>query len=95
MTAPIFRIYERAADGEIEDRQLDMSLDDFGGQCPMVGDLIVEAGVPQHLDRHEWSNRTLWTVVARVFNPRDLPDYIALVVEEREPSAGEASLVVG
>lgn len=95
MTPPNFRIYERDSDGQIEDRQHDMSLDDFGGQCPLVGDLIVEAGVPSHLDRSDPANRKIWTVVARVFNPRDLPDYIALIVEERAPTATEAAFVAG
>lgn len=91
---PTFRIYERYPDGRVEDRQFDMTLDDFGGQCPVVGDLILEAGVPQHLDRHDAANRRFWVVVGRVFNPRDLPDYIALIVEERAPTAEEVSLVV-
>jgi hypothetical protein len=95
MTAPTFRIYERYPDGRIEDRQLDMSLDEFGGQCPVVGDLVVEAGVPSHLDRSDPANRKIWTVMARVFNPRDLPDYIALIVEERTPTATESEFVAG
>ncbi len=95
MTAPIFRIYERAADGQIEDRQFDMTLDDFGGQCPAVGDLIVAPGVLSGRDRSDLDNRFLWTVVTRVFNPRDLPDYIALIVEERAPTAAEAGFVTG
>jgi hypothetical protein len=94
MTTTI-RIYERYPDGRIEDRQLDMSLEDFAGQCPAAGDIIVEAGVPQHLDRSDPANRLLWSVVGRVFNPRDLPDYIVLIVEERSPLPAETSFVAG
>lgn len=93
MTSPTLRIYERLSDGHVEDRQLDMGLEDCGGQGPMVGDLILEAGVPQHLDRADPANRRIWMVVARVFNPRDLPDYVALAVEERAPTASETSFV--
>lgn len=89
------RIYERLEDGRIEDRQIDMGLEDFAGQCPALGDVILEPGVPQHLDRRDAANRLLWTVVGRIFNPRDLPDYIALIVEERSPTPAEAEFVAG
>lgn len=95
MTTPTFRIHERAPDGQIQDRQFDMSLDDFGGQCPTIGDLIVAPGVLAGLDRSDPLNRHLWAVVGRVFNPRDLSGYIALIVEERIPTAAEAALVAG
>lgn len=56
---------------------------------PAVGDLILDPGVLSCLDRRDRKNRRMWTVVQRVFNPRDNADYIALVVQERQPTEAE------
>lgn len=95
MTQPSIRIYERADDGTVTDLQQEFDLSSFAGQMPAIGDTIVVPGVLQGLDRHELANRRFWTVVERVFNPRDLEGYVALVVEERTPSRREAAVVTG
>ena len=94
MTAPTIRIYFRDDIGWIEDGELDMELEDFGGFLPNVGDTILKPFVIAGLDRHVPENREVWTVVQRVFNPRDLKDYVALVVEYR-PATGKDPWVPG
>lgn len=85
---PVIRIYFEK-DGKVEDGVHDMTLDEFGGFLPAVGDCILAAGVLQGLDRYNPKNREIWEVRKRVFNPRDLNHYIALVVEARPPRAEE------
>lgn len=80
------RVYFREADGMLVDSQQEFDIESFAGLVPGVGDMIVKPGVPQGLDRHEPSNREIWDVVGRVFNPRDMNDYVALIVEERVPN---------
>jgi len=89
------RIYFRGADGTLEDSQQEFGVESFAGVIPAVGDMIVDPGVLQGLNRHELTNRRVWDVVGRVFNPRDMDDYIALIVEERVPSPQEYSVVAG
>jgi len=86
------RIYEQTGD-EWTDWQRDCGLEDFGGFLPAVGDMILEPGVLQGLDRYDPVNRKLLTVVQRVFNPRDLPNYVVLVVEQHVPTKGERTVV--
>jgi hypothetical protein len=83
MSETTIRIYFRDAAGHTEDGKLDMSLKDFGGVVPSLGDTILNPGVPTSLDRQDPTSRDVWTVVERVFNPRDQQDYIALVVTYR------------
>lgn len=89
------RIYTRDVDGTLVDYEQDFGVETFAGQIPAIGDMIVNPGVSQGLDRHDPSNRELWIVVGRVFNPRDLNDYVALIVEERAPHPGENGVVAG
>jgi hypothetical protein len=89
------RIYFREADGTLEDSQREYGVESFAGAIPATGDMIVDPGVLQGLNRHEPTNRRVWDVVGRVFNPRDMPDYIALVVEERAPNPHEYSVIAG
>ena len=87
------RIYFRSSDGKVEDAQHDCELSNFGGVLPAVGDRILNPGVLQGRDRYDPGNREIWTVVGRMFNPRDNEDYIALIVEERAPTPDEYSLL--
>lgn len=89
------RIYFREADGTLVDGQQEFDVESFAGQVPGIGDVIVKPGVPQELDRHDPSNREVWVVVGRVFNPRDMADYVALIVEERAPEPRDYSVVAG
>ena len=61
----------------------------------MIGDMIIDPGVLQGLNRHEPTNRRVWDVAGRVFNPRDMADYIAFVVEERAPNPHKYSVIAG
>ncbi|CCM76266.1 hypothetical protein [Rhizobium mesoamericanum] len=84
------RVCFRDASGAITDGQQDFELTDFAGFLPAIGDQVLEPGVLQGLDRHKPENRTVWTVVGRVFNPKDLPNYVCLVVETRTGSEADA-----
>jgi hypothetical protein len=87
------RLHYRRADGTIEDAQQDYGLADFAGVLPSIGDQILDPGVVSGRKRDELGNRRLWTVVGRVFNPRDNRDYVALIVDERIPSEAERAFV--
>lgn len=89
------RIYFREADGTLVHNQQEFGVETFAGQVSAIGDMIVNPGVPQGLDRHDPSNREVWDVVGRVFNPRDMNDYVALIVEERAPEPREHNVVAG
>jgi hypothetical protein len=89
------RIYFRESDGSLEDSQQEFGLENFAGVVPAIGEIIVNPGVLEGLDRHEPKNRRVWDVVGRVFNPRDMADYIALVVQERVPSPHEYNAITG
>lgn len=88
----VVRILTRDSSGKVEDWQQDFGLEDFAGFLPSVGDIIVDPGVLQGLDRNKPENRDVWTVVGRVFNPRDLKNYVSLIVEERKGTAEDAWL---
>lgn len=77
------RIYVRDENGELHDAEETYEVSSFAGQVPVVGDVILEPGVRGGLDRGVAENRKIWTVTGRVFNPRDLENYIALIVEQR------------
>ncbi len=87
------RLYEQTADGEWYDLQEDYGLEDFAGFLPAVGDMILKPGVLQGLERSDPKNRILFTVVRRIFNPRDLTNYVVLVVEEHVPNGRECAVV--
>lgn len=87
------RIYFRNADGTLEDSQQEFGVESFAGVIPAIGDMIVDPGVLQGLNRREPTNRRVWDVVERVLKPRDMDDYIALVVEERVPNRHEYSVI--
>lgn len=87
------RLYYRRRDGTIEDAVQDIGLETFAGFLPAVGDTILDPGVTQGLDRYKPINRRIWTVVQRMFNPRDHEDYVALIVEERAPLPSEHDLL--
>jgi hypothetical protein len=93
VTDTVIRLHYRKADGKIEDAQEDYGIESFAGFLPAVGDMILNPGVPTNLDRNDRNNRRIWTVVQRVFNPRDNHDYVALIVEERIPSENEDALL--
>lgn len=86
------RIYFRHADGMVEDGSIDFAPEQFGGTIPAIGDTILSPGVLQGLDREQPENREVWKVVERVFNPRDLKNYVVLVVEERAGSSADGWL---
>lgn len=89
------RIYFQEADGTLVDGQQDFGVESFAGQIPSIGDMVVNPGVLQGLNRHDPVNREVWDVVGRVFNPRDLEDYVALIVKSRSPRPAEHSVVAG
>ncbi len=78
------RILHRDPAGKVFDGGVEFGLEQFAGQVPMVGDTILDPGVLQGQDRHMPQNRAIWTVVGRVFNPRDREDTVALIVESRD-----------
>lgn len=92
MAEVTIRIYYRHENGKVEDGQQDYSLSDFANVLPAIGDTILDPGVLVGLDRRLPENRDVWKVVDRVFNPRDLADYVVLVVEERKGSEDDTWL---
>lgn len=47
----------------------------------MIGDTILDQGAPSDKDRNDPRNRTIWTVVGRVFNHCDNEDTVSIIVE--------------
>ncbi|HBF28124.1 MAG TPA: hypothetical protein DDW73_00610 [Rhizobium sp.] len=86
------RIYCRDKDGKVEDGSHDCSLSEFTGFLPSIGDTIVDPGVLQGLDRREPGNRDVWKVADRIFNPRDMSDYVVLIVEVRKGTEADTWL---
>ncbi len=78
------RILHRDPVGAVGDGGVEFGLEQFAGQVPMIGDTILDPGVLQGQDRNDPQNRSIWTVVGRVFNPRDSEDTVALIVESRD-----------
>ena len=93
MAAVTIRIYDRDQDGKLFDLSEDFSPTDFAGTIPRIGDAILQPGVPAPLDRSVHTNRTLWRVVDRIFNPRDLANYVLLVVEEEPITENRKSII--
>ncbi len=70
--------------------------DEFGGQIPLVGDLIADPGVPAGLDRTMAQNRTVFEVVKRYFQPARSNEgsaFIALLVRKRPGNEEEADIL--
>ena len=94
MTEVTIRIYFSDPNGKVEDGKQDFALSDFGGIVPAAGDVILDPGVRTGRERHDPESRRMWSVVRRVFNPRDNEgDYIALLVEDRRVMDGEQELL--
>ena len=77
------RILHADTAGKVFDGGVDFSPEDFAGQVPAIGDMILNPGVPVGKKRDDPHNREIWTVVGRVFNSRDNKDYVSLIVESR------------
>jgi hypothetical protein len=86
------RIYLRKQGGDIEDDG-DFDLSYVGGILPSIGDKILNPCVAKDRDRKDASTRSMWIVVGRVFNPRDLSGHVALIVEKRPLSAEEKAFL--
>lgn len=84
MEAVTIRIYVLDDAGMPVDTQEELGLEHVGGVVPQAGDEILDSGVLSGLDRYDITNRRIWTVVRRLFNPADNPDYVALIVTRRE-----------
>jgi hypothetical protein len=69
----------------------------FGGVLPGVGDLIVDPGVSQGLDRQVPGNREVCEVVARYFQPATDPRVppTAVLVVKRRPGNQQESWALG
>ena len=87
------RILHRQPDGQIHDGKIDFSPDNFAGSIPAIGDTILNPGVLQGQDRQMPQNRQIWTVVGRVFNPRDNEDYVSLIVESRDGTLADEAFL--
>lgn len=93
MSEVTVRIYLRNSHDQLDDMSEAFELAQFAGQVPMIGDEILAPGVLDGLDRTDPVNRRVWKIVGRIFNPRDLEDYVLLVVQERNLTKAESSLV--
>lgn len=90
--AVTIRLHYRDNEGIWQDDGQDYSLEDFAGFLPAVGDIILEPGVPSNLDRREPKNRLLMKVVDRVFNARDMSNYVVLVVDKAAPTDAQKAV---
>jgi hypothetical protein len=100
MSELTIRIFVRTNSGTLVDQEVSFELSDFGGHLPAVGDSVIRpGGTPHSIMRPgatpQQPNHTMWTVVRRIFNPRDLSDNVALVVEDRELSDEERVFLPG
>lgn len=87
------RILCREAGGSIVDGQIEYGTETFAGQVPMIGDTILDPGVVRGPNRHEPENRRIWTVVGRVFNPRDREGVVGLIVDSRDGHTGDEAFL--
>lgn len=94
MTDVTIRLHYLRSDGSIEDAQEDYGLESFAGMLPAIGDDILAPGVPSGRDRSDPDNRVVWTVARRIFNARDLENYVALVVEQRSAGGPQDAALV-
>lgn len=90
--AVTIRLHYRDGEGVWQDDEHDYSLEDFAGFLPAVGDMILEPGVLASLDRNDPKNRRLMTVVHRVFNARDMSNYVVLVVDKQAPTDAQKAV---
>ncbi|XYD08801.1 hypothetical protein R1A27_28335 [Methylobacterium sp. NMS12] len=85
------RLHYVEADGRAVDARRELRLDQCGGTVSAVGDeMLLPLVVGESLAS---APRQLLTVKRRIFNPRDLPDYVALVCERRPVSEAEEDLL--
>lgn len=87
------RILHRDPNGKVFDGGVDFDRAQFAGQVPLIGDTILDPGVLQGQDRHLPQNRQIWTVVGRVFNPRDNEEYVSLIVESRDGNVADEAIL--
>lgn len=80
----VIRILHRDPNGLVSDGGITYGTEQFAGQVPMIGDTILDPGAPSGKDRNDPRNRTIWTVVARVFNHRDNENTVSIIVESRK-----------
>jgi hypothetical protein len=92
MTDITIRLYYRDEQGHLTDHVHDFGLETFAGCVPMVGDKFLHPGVLEGKDRRDYRNRELLVVRERIFNARDLQDYIMLVCEEQPLTEAEADI---
>lgn len=97
----IIRLYVVNRNGDLEDWEDEIDLEDVCGTVPRVGDCIVsryrqDANVRWHV----WQNRTVWEVVAVYFRPdkhivdeRDDYAYVSVVIKERPMTEAERGLL--
>lgn len=91
----IIRLYEDEGNSLSFNRS-EFDLSEFGGHLPIVGDLIIDPGVVQGLDRNEPTNRTIFEVTARYFAPGSRDDgytYVCFVVKPRAGTDKEADIL--
>ena len=93
MVEPTIRIIVRDDKGDLIDSKPDYKTSEFGGVFPSIGDMILEPGVREGLDRTVHANRHFLTVVGRVFYPSERGRCVALIVEERTPTKKEQALL--
>lgn len=90
-----FRLYERDEHGILEDLKFEFELPELG-VVPVVGDLILDQGVPVGMSRYDPESRTLYEVKERYFLPGQGTSsdivWVVLVVETREGREGEMGL---
>ncbi len=95
MPAPVTLIglFLERDDGSSPEKVDDYEPAQFDHQVPAVGDLIVDPGVQEGQNRGHPENRTIYEVIARYFEPRDVGVRIHLVVRARQGRRDEISIL--
>ena len=99
----LIRLYQRDEDGMLYDAREDFTIEDFCGNVPRVGDLIVsrwlrDSRPEARAEEQAWKNRTVLVVEAVYFRPDKRNDesddsWVVIVVTERRMTEAEWALL--
>jgi|GEM_PF-2204725 len=87
------RVFRRSPIGRLVASGHEYSLSDFDGVLPCIGDSILSPGLKVPGSGDDYRNRTMWSVVDRVFDVEAKSCFVNLVVEERDLIELEEGLI--
>lgn len=93
MPGPVIRLHLIDEAGAIVDTGTNLTLADFAGALPLPGDRIVQPPPSDLPDDAPSPERVMLDVVGRVFRPRDLAEFVALICRARPATVEEAEVL--